>query len=243
MIGIENVFHQSKPIFITITSGSKKTSMYTDGTLAQSFPRFRFGKDCTGELVIGTSPIANDSWPGKIKGLAIFQRELDPAEVFEHYESWTTAGRPNLSGNEHATAVYPFDERAGNTVHNALGSGVDLFIPKRFSLLHQPFLEPFWKEFQPTASYWGDILINIIGFIPLGFFFFAYWSVKRPIKHAALTTVVLGFAVSLTIEVLQSYLPTRFSGTTDLITNTFGTFVGVRLYASKAGRALLAKVY
>ena len=243
MIGIENVFHQNKPVFITITSGAKKTSVYIDGALAQSFPRFRFGKDCAGELVIGTSPIGNDSSPGKILGLAIYQRELEPAEVFEHYGSWTSKGRPNLSGNEQATAVYPFNERAGNIVHNALSSGVDLFVPKRFSLLHQPFLEPFWKEFQPTASYWGDILINIIGFIPLGFFFFAYWSTTRPIKHAALTTVVLGFATSLTIEVLQSYLPTRFSGTTDLITNTFGTFVGVRLYASKAGQALLAKVY
>jgi VanZ like protein len=58
-------------------------------------------------------------------------------------------------------------------------------------------------------------------------------SSVRPIKHAVLTTVLLGFTVSLTIEILQSYLPTRGSGTTDLITNTFGTFIGVKLYASK----------
>ena len=243
VIGIESVFREIKPVFVTITSGAQKTSMYVDGRLAESFPRFRFGKDCTGRLVIGTSPVGNEWWSGQLLGLAIYQEELTPSQILLHYKTWTTQGQPQVSGDEHATAVYLFNERAGNIIHNALHPGIDLYIPERYSLLHQKFLEPFWKEFKPRRTYWIDIVTNIIGFIPLGFFFCAYWSTVRPIKNPALTTVVMGFAVSLTIEVLQSCLPTRGSGTTDLITNTLGTFLGVRLYGLKAIGDLIAKFY
>jgi glycopeptide antibiotics resistance protein len=52
----------------------------------------------------------------------------------------------------------------------------------------------------------------------------------RPFRHPSVIAVVLGFTVGLTIEVLQSYIPTRSSGTTDLIAKTFGTFLGVMLF-------------
>jgi VanZ family protein len=243
IIGTDGVFLRIEPVFVTLTSGTEKTSMYVDGNLVRSFPGIRIGKECAGKLVIGTSPVGKSSWSGQLKGLALYQQELTAEEVLRHYQTWTTHGRPGLSGNERAIGVYLFDERAGNIVHNDVRPGIDLYIPTRFTVLHQQFLEPFWKEFQPSWSYSKDILVNIVGFIPLGFFFCAYWSSVRPIKHPRLTIVVLGLAVSLTIEVLQSYLPTRDSGTTDLITNTLGTFLGVRLYAWKAARALFAKLY
>ena len=105
-------------------------------------------------------------------------------------------------------------------------------------LFHQLFLEPPWKEYQPTWSYWKSNLINIAGFIPFGFFFCAYWSSIRPIRRAGLVTIVLGTTVSLTIEILQAYLPTRNSGVTDLFTNTLGTAIGVMLYRQKIAKTL-----
>jgi VanZ family protein len=243
VIGLADVLRPTKPAFITVTSGPQKTSIYVDGNLKKQFPLFRMGGDCAGRLVAGTSPVENNSWSGDIRALAIYQRELTPEQVFQHFDTWTRQGRPLISPDDNPMAVYLFDERAGNVVHEATHHGIELYIPRHFSLLRQRFLEPFWKEFKPGRDYWADIAVNIAGFIPLGLVFCAYWSSVRPIKYPVVATVALGFAVSLTIEVLQSYLPTRDSGTTDLITNTMGTFVGVKIYSLRTVRDLLAKIF
>lgn len=242
-IGTDGVFHQGTAVFVTITSGPQQTAMYADGSLARTFPQSRIAGDCIGQIVLGTSPTVDYGWRGQLRGLALYGQELTPDEVRRHYETWTMEGHPELSDREHVFALYLFDERSGNVVHNGVAGGIDLFIPARYVLVHQIFLEPFWREYKPRWSYVKDILINILGLIPLGFFFYGYWTSVRPIKHAALITTALGLAVSLTIEVSQSYIPSRDSGTTDLITNTLGTFLGVRLYGWSVARTLLARIY
>ena len=99
-------------------------------------------------------------------------------------------------------------------------------------VLDQVFLERPWTEFSRSTGFFSAVLKNIVGFIPLGFCFYAYLSAARYIKRPALATVISGTLVSFTIEILQAYLPTRESGMTDLITNTFGTYIGVLLYAA-----------
>jgi VanZ family protein len=242
-IGIEGTLRQRKPVFITVTSGPQQTAMYVNGTLSRTFPQVRLGKYFTGQLVFGTSPVMDEGWPGDLRGLAVYGQELTAAQVLTHYETWTTQGRPELSGDERVIALYLFSEHAGNVVHNAASGGIDLYVPERYSLVHQRFLQPFWDEYNPSWDYWRDIAINIAGLIPLGFVFCAYWSSVRSIKRAVLITTLLGLAVSLTIEVLQSYLPTRDSGTTDLFTNTLGTFLGARLYGLSVVRDLFARFY
>ena len=125
--------------------------------------------------------------------------------------------------------LYLFNEGNGKVVHNQVDAATDLLIPERFFVLHQPFLELPWEEFRSDLHYWNNVGINIVGFIPLGFFFFAYFSWVRKSQRAVGNTIALGFVISLTIEVLQAFLPTRDSGVTDLITNTFGTALGTRL--------------
>jgi len=87
----------------------------------------------------------------------------------------------------------------------------------------------FWHEFEMSRSYWSAVLNNIVGFIPFGCCFFAWLSALR-LRRAALVTVLLGTAVSVTIEILQAYRPVRDSGTTDIITNMLGTWLGLAIY-------------
>jgi len=243
ILGTDGVLRQGTLTLITISSGPQQTAVYANGSLARIFPGSRIAANCNGRLVLGTSPRADDSWHGQLRGLALYGAELNPEQVQQHYLNWTRTGDPAPSLDEHAVAIYAFNERAGGIIHDAVAGGIDLEIPARYGLVHQIFLRPFWHEFQPGWAYYKDLLINIVGLMPLGFCFYAYWKTVRPLKHPVLLTTLLGFAVSLTIEVSQSFIPTRDSGTTDLITNTLGTFLGVQLYRWSFARAVLERVY
>jgi hypothetical protein len=230
-IYIADVFHQRQPVFLTATSGIDGTSTYVNGALLKTWPFFHFSSvTFAGQLVLGTSPVGNDSWSGQLRGLAIYTQELTAGQVSRHFETWTTKGRPDLGTNEHVLALYLFDEHQGRTVHDRGRSGIDLYIPERYLILRQKFLEPPWEEFRTGWSYWKSVGINVGGFIPLGFFFCAYLTSERQESRPALVTIILGAAVSLTVEILQAYLPTRDSGMTDIITNTLGSALGVLLY-------------
>ncbi|MFY9725044.1 MAG: VanZ family protein [Bryobacteraceae bacterium] len=232
---VSGVFRHVKLVFITITSGTRGTEVYADGTLITSAPHFRpLGGDFGGRLVVGDSPGQGNGWAGHLRGLAIYDSELTPQQVVQNYQSWTRMGQPALAANENCIALYLFDERSGRVVHNRVNSETDLHIPEKYAVLDQLLLEPFWKEFNSSWGYWTGALKNVVGFVPLGFFFYAYLSYS--IRRAALVTVILGGAVSLTIEILQAYLPTRDSGMTDLITNTLGAYIGVQSYRTISPR-------
>jgi VanZ like family/Concanavalin A-like lectin/glucanases superfamily len=232
---IADIFKSLKPVFVTITSGKAGAATYVDGKLVKNFPSFAFSRgDLTGQLIIGNAASTTYTWPGQFKGLAVYDRELTAGQVSEHYATWGENRQADLAKSTGVVALYLFDEGSGNVVHSQVASAPDLLIPQRFLVVHKWFLEPFWKEFRPIWGYWKDVAINVAGFIPLGFFFYPYFSLVRKIEHSGLVTIALGFLVSLTIEVLQAYLPTRDSGTTDLITNTCGTALGVILYSWSA---------
>lgn len=238
-IGVDGIFREIRPIFIAITSNPHQTAIYVDGKLAEIFPGFSLQNDFSGQLVYGTSPAVRDTWQGNLLGLAVYRQELSPEQVATHYRTWTTQGRPLYSAEEHPIALYLFDEKQGNVAHNSVDSRFDLKIPARYHLLHQVFLKPFWKEYKPSLDYWTDILLNIAGLLPLGFIFAAFLDALGRTQYTLLYAIGLGFAVSLTIEVLQSYLPTRNSGTTDLFTNTFGAFLGAKIQTSAFLRSAL----
>jgi len=234
LLYVDDLFRNRKAPFVTLTSNGGQTGVYVDGLPVRPSSQFPFSSsDFSGELVVGDSPFQPDSWSGRLLGLALYNEELTPAQVSSHYRTWTRNGRPALSAEERNIALYLFDEHSGDKVRNQAQPGTDLYVPKRYGVLDKLFLERPWSEYRPGWSYWKNIAINIAGFIPLGFFVCAYLSSVQWVKRAALLTVLLGCAVSLTIEMSQAYLPTRDSGMTDIFTNTLGTYVGVLFFGCK----------
>jgi VanZ family protein len=238
---VYGVFSESKPVLVTINSNQSGTSVYVDGTLLKQLENFHLSnRELTGRLVIGNSSSGTDEWSGQVKGFAIYDRQLSAEQIAQNYRNWksNTSSQPA----ENAIAFYTFDEGTGRTIHNHADPATDLQIPERFFVLHQRFLERPWDEYRPGLNYWKDIAINVTGFIPLGFFFYAYFSLLRKTERPALSTTVFGFAVSLTIELLQSLLPTRNSGMTDLFTNTLGTAIGVFLFRISMVQRVLTEI-
>ena len=239
-IYVDDVFSQHQPVFVSITSDKNGTRIYVDGLLIKASPNFRLSRqDLTGRLVMGNSPITTNSWSGQLKGLAIYERDLTSGQVPQHYKSWLEHRQLDLAKSESSVALYLFKEDQGSIVHNEMDATTDFLIPERFFALHPQFLEAPWDEFRPDWSYWKDVAINILGFIPLGFSFYAYFSASSKIKRATALTIGFGFAVSLAIEILQAFLPTRDSGMTDIMTNTLGTAIGAMLYRYSSSSLIL----
>jgi len=228
---IEDAFgpslRQGKPVLVTVTCGNRGVAVYRDGALAEAVPGFAVPDGIfAGWLVIGDSVGGSNSFRGDVLGLAIYDRELSTAEASSHYQSWKARGATDNSAN----ALYLFDEKTGDVIRDHAAGGGDLYIPRKYKVVDEFFLRPVWEEFDFSGAYWRGNLKNIVGFIPTGFCFYAFLIAARPAKKALMPTLAVGFLVSLTIEVLQAFLPTRDSGMTDLITNTLGTYIGVLCY-------------
>lgn len=233
-IDIDDGLHRNQLTFITITSGHKGTSVYFDGRLKKYFPRFQISlDDLSGQLILGSSTVEPDTWSGEIHGLAIYAGEFPADEVVESYQDWLHGQTPDDTSASPILAKYSFSERSGEAVHNAGLLKQDLIIPKIYRVPHHSFLTLPWYEFYPSWDYFSDVIRNIVGFMPFGFLVYALLRFSPARRHALLYTILLGGLLSLCIEVLQSFIPQRGSGITDIITNTLGTALGALLLRSE----------
>jgi VanZ family protein len=239
---VNHAFQQGKLLLLTITSGPGGTVVYLNASQAQVFSRFTISQsELSGQIVMGTSPVDYQPWPGEVRGLAIYSKELTAAEVSRHYGNWI-GGRgvdpPNLDG---AIAHYAFTERAGREIRNAVASGPGLEIPEYFRIPHKALLTSAVKEFEANPRYVTDVLLNIGGFVPLGLILCFYMSLRRTRLKAILSATLAGGILSFVIEVLQAYIPQRVSGTTDIITNTLGTALGAVLARPSMVRTIVGR--
>jgi len=236
-IDVDHVFRAGKLVQITISSGAGGTNVYVDGQPAGHFPRFRISRgDIAGEIILGTS-LVTDVWPGELHGLAVYAKELTPAQALKHYMDWMDSS--NLPDSEDVVSRYSFIEGAGSEVRNQVASEPDLQIPKFFYVPHKPFLQTPVQEFELNWEYVGDVAQNIAGFVPLGLVVCSFFAWRNSRWQSVVYTTIACGALSFVIEVSQYFIPQRGSGMTDIITNTLGAALGAILAETRLIRGIL----
>lgn len=90
------------------------------------------------------------------------------------------------------------------------------------------FLTAPWPKYNQPS----DIFLNVVGFLPLGFFFAAALHDRRRAGRVVLAALLLSGLLSFSVEFLQNYLPTRVASNLDLAANIlgggFGALLGLR---------------
>lgn len=231
-VGVGEILQTQKARFIAVTDGPSGTVFYADGLPVASFSRHApSARSLSGRLILGNSVDGKHPWNGQVFGLAVFSRVLDATEVMGHHLAWTNCLAGGLVSEPGLTALYLFDQRSGLWADDHSPNRHRLFIPSRYEVLRKVVLSPPWEDFPLSRSGLGDVVINILGFVPFGFCVFCFRRMMTPGRPYwnVLLTLVIGAVVSLLIEFVQVWLPDRCSSSMDLICNIGGTFSGALL--------------
>ena len=245
-IGLSNALLKDLDTFLTITSGPEGTAIYQNGIRTRFNPRHRLLAGYRGDpvrLILGNAHSTSSYWTGYLSGLAIYNRTLKPRQVAHNYHDWVRKGFP--SGMENGRiALYLFDEKKGLIVNNREGPRNQLVIPEIFKPVELSVLHfPWHDDFQWNRSLFTDVAVNIIGFIPFGFFCTGLLMKTHRFRMSAIFMITLlsGVGFSLAIELLQVYLPTRDSSLADLVCNVLGAFIGLILFHTMVARFGVSK--
>ena len=232
-ISVDIASQSSKARFLTITTGKGGTKAYIDGQLIRtendlslSIP---YGENA--RLTLGNSVYGRHSWQGEIYGLAVYRHTLTAMDVALHFNKWSKIQNFSFAGKDRPFVLYLFDEKEGTRAFDQAGGDHHLEISAPMQILKRKILAPPWHGFEFNRSLIQDIIVNLVGFIPLGFIFTATF-LKAGSKHSILITVALCFTISLFIEIIQAWMPSRNSDLLDLILNTLGALIGAVIYFS-----------
>ena len=103
-----------------------------------------------------------------------------------------------------------------------------------------PFVEwrdqgvpPWTYLWQPWPKYWTgfDVAINVVGYAPFGFLLAVSALRTGRGRNAVLVATLTGVGMSLVMETLQSYLPSRVASNLDFGLNALGSWAGAALAA------------
>ncbi|MDH3219226.1 MAG: VanZ family protein [Gammaproteobacteria bacterium] len=182
-------------------------------------------------IVVGNSAQRQNSWQGIINELTIYRL--------------TNATESNKNAKENADLVrYIFRGQGGEQVQDQSGNNYPLYTPKQPIRLKRVTFDNQWGIFNSNWNATVDIIINCVGFIPLGFLFTNLMlNLKVKFYTGIPVVLIFGFLLSFAIEFIQSWIPSRYSAIEDLVLNFVGTGLGLIVFTviSKHSNSIVDK--
>jgi len=221
-VGLEN---PSKLQHLAVTVGESGARLHVNGEatrLVLPMTQAQLGTPLGGHLMLGSSSTGWPHWSGGMLGVSVHERELSQDELRDHARGPGVLTDPELFEDGSLLALYRFDEGQGDWTRSAEARGPALHFPDRIARPTRPNLLSLYS-FGLTGGRWlpTDVLLNVLGFMPLGIVF--CWRRRSTFLWLVLA---VGFSFSLSLEVMQSVIPGRSSSMVDLLSNSVGTLAG-----------------
>ena len=151
-------------------------------------------------------------------------------EVHEAERSDDDGGVPASQGGKELHAAQRSEEDGGVPILLALALACLIVYASLypFSEWRNQGISPFAFLSAPLPKYWTgfDVSINLLGYAPLGFLLVLSVMRSRRVPWVVSAAVLGAGLLSLCMETLQGFLPSRVPSNVDLALNTLGAWLG-----------------
>ncbi|CAG1066070.1 hypothetical protein BAC1_01668 [uncultured bacterium] len=228
--GARSAFSKDKWASILVAAGKGGIILYVDGKFAGRSLNPSYAIEKAACFTLGSSPDGRHHWHGSLRSLALWNRALSPEEAGLPEASLAAGPASGLTG------LYLFDG-SGPLVKNSVTGGPQISLPPVFRPAKRVFLGPVFESGRSFRFDGADVAVNLIGFMPLGFLAYFFKPAARSAAMKLIFAVSVCFALSLSIETAQVFMPERFSQLSDLVLNTSGAAAGA-LFGMLSGKRI-----
>jgi VanZ family protein len=229
----DKLFEPGKKQHITVTYDGKSEKLYVDGKQRgiSSLLKGNFSNwDPKAFFMLGNEFTGDRLWQGRLYLIAPYNRALDEEEIYQNFIAVSASNQSIRKAGQNRNGLarlYTFAEGKGDVVYNraeAMESGNLIPLNLRMNSLKEFSFE---FNFQHMLSNLHDIVLNIIGFIPLSLIVFINISKQRsPLSNIYFRPILVGLIISILLESLQVFSTTRLPGILDIMCNLIGTIIG-----------------
>jgi VanZ family protein len=226
-----DILSNAETLHVVVTSGEQGTDLYVNGIKTAGRKDWRLSiPDQTKplQLVIGNNIHARLGWTGRVHGLAILKEAVPADLVMRHHDRWAAGKNFDYLKASDTLLLYTFEEKSDHIFSDSSGSNHPLKVPVHLKALQKIFLVPPDQDFHFNQVVVQDMLINVLGFIPIGMVFYGFLQRFSGLngKFYLLAAITLCILLSISIEIAQAWIPIRTSSLTDLVLNTLGGWLG-----------------